>query len=220
MAFMNREAAGRMLAEALERYRGPDVVVFALPRGGVPVAAEVGRYLGAPVDLLLVRKIGMPYQPEFALGAVVDGSRPVVVRNDDVIALAGVSEATFDAIRREEVAEIERRRARYLRGRAPIDVRDKTAIIVDDGIATGATIRAGIEGLRLRGPRRIVLAVPVGPADVVDGLRSVADDVICLETPTDFHALSPYYEDFHQMSDDEVVDLLDEASPSPTRKDV
>ncbi len=142
MAFMNREAAGRMLAEALERFRGPDVVVFALPRGGVPVAAEVGRHLGAPVDLLLVRKIGMPYQPEFALGAVVDGPRPVVVRNDDVIALAGVAEATFDAIRREEVAEIERRRARYLRGRAPIDVRDKTAIIVDDGIATGATNRA------------------------------------------------------------------------------
>lgn len=207
--FKDRIAAGRMLADALDRYRGTDVVVFALPRGGVPVAAEVARRLAAPLDLLLVRKIGAPYQPECALGAVIDGSRPAIVRNEEMIGYAGVSEAAFNEICRRELAENERRRAVYLRGRAPVDVRDKTAIIIDDGIATGATVRAAIEGLRLRSPRLVIVAVPVAPADVVETLRGVADDVVCLETPWDFHAISPYYDDFHQVGDDEVVRLLD-----------
>ncbi|MFC6658116.1 phosphoribosyltransferase [Roseibium salinum] len=161
MLFDDRIDAGRQLAAKLSEYQGKDVVVLALPRGGVPVAEQVADRLGAPLDLLLVRKIGVPWQPELAMGAVIDGSKPVIVRNEDVIRIARVSEDDFEATARSELKEIERRKQRYIGGRASVDVAGRTAIVVDDGVATGATVRAAIRGLRKREPAKIVLAVPV-----------------------------------------------------------
>lgn len=211
MPFDNRSEAGSRLAEALERYRGKNVVVLALPRGGVPVAAEVAAFLDAPLDLLLVRKIGVPSQPELAMGAVIDGSSPLVVRNEDIIRHALVSDKEFDAACRAELAEIERRRRAYVGDRPPVDVEGKVAIVVDDGIATGATIRAAIRGLRRRKPSSIVLAVPVAPPDTIEALRNEADDVVCLEEPAYFQAIGLYYRDFRQLNDQDVIALMDAA---------
>lgn len=211
MPFDDRSEAGLRLAEALEHYRGKDVVVLALPRGGVPVAAEVAAFLDAPLDLLLVRKIGVPAQPELAMGAVIDGNSPLVVRNEDIIRHALVSEKEFDAACREELAEIERRRRAYVGDRPPVDVEGRVAIVVDDGIATGATIRAAIRGLRRRKPSSIVLAVPVAPPDTIEVLRNEADDVVCLEEPAYFHAIGLYYRDFRQLRDQDVIALMDAA---------
>src|SRR6516225_9412702 len=158
MVFVNRSDAGHRLAQALLSYRDRRPVVLALPRGGVPVAAEVAAALDAPLDLVLVRKIGVPAQPELAMGAVVDGGSPIVVRNDDVIQLAGVDAAEFNAIRDRELAEIERRRRLYLGSRAPAPVEGRIAIVVDDGVATGATTRAALRAIRVRRPSRLVLA--------------------------------------------------------------
>ncbi|KAB2864106.1 MAG: phosphoribosyltransferase, partial [Bauldia sp.] len=171
MPFVNRSDAGKQLAGELLQYKAGQPVILALPRGGVPVAAEIAAALGAPLDLLLVRKIGAPMQPELAMGAVVDGANPVVVRNDDVVRLLGVSDKEFQAVCDAEMAEIERRRKRYFGNRQPIDVEDRVAIIVDDGIATGATIRAGLQATRHRKPQRLVLAAPVAPPDTLDALR-------------------------------------------------
>lgn len=214
MSFADRTDAGRRLAGALEAYAGKDVVVLALPRGGVPVAAEVASRLGAPLDLLIVRKIGVPYQPELAMGAVVDGAAPVVVRNEDVIRGADVSQAEFDRVRDRELAEIERRRARYLAGRRPVEVAGKTLIVVDDGIATGATVRAAIKGLRRKKPAEIVLAVPVAPPDTVAMLENEADRVVCLEQPPFFQAIGLHYRDFRQVSDEEVMATLARFAPA------
>ncbi|TWI28272.1 phosphoribosyltransferase [Mesorhizobium tianshanense] len=211
MPFADRSEAGRRLAEALNRFRGKDVVVLALPRGGVPVAAEVAAYLKAPLDLLLVRKIGVPTQPELAMGAVIDGDDPVIVRNDNVIRLAWVSAAEFDKSCQRELAEIERRRRLYVGDRHLVDLEGRIAIIVDDGIATGATVRAAIRGLRRRKPGSIVLAVPVAPPDTIEALRKEADDVICLEEPEFFQAIGLYYRDFRQLRDQDVIALLDSA---------
>lgn len=208
MPFRNRSEAGRRLAAALEPYRKEDPVILALPRGGVPVAAEVAARLSAPLDLLLVRKIGTPGQPELAMGAVVDGAQPVVVRNEDVIRAAAVPAAEFDRVCAQEMRELERRRARYLADRQPLDLAGRVVVIVDDGIATGATARAAIGGLRRRGVRRIIVATPVAPPEVVDALRVEADDVVCLEQPRDFGAIGLYYGDFRQLSDEEVVATL------------
>lgn len=208
MAFINRSDAGRRLAQALLPYRDLRPVVLALPRGGVPVAAEVAAALHAPFDLVLVRKIGVPAQPELAMGAVVDGGSLIVVRNDDVIALAGVSEAEFAAIRDREQAEIERRRRLYLGHRAPADLEGRTAIVIDDGVATGATTRAALRAVRLRQPARLVLAVPVGATDTLAALREDADEVVCLEDHTSFGAIGYYYADFRQLSDREVQDIM------------
>lgn len=210
MPFDDRSEAGLRLAEALERYRGKNAVVLALPRGGVPVAAEVAAFLDAPLDLLLVRKIGVPSQPELAMGAVIDGNSPLVVRNEDIIRHALVSEKEFDAACRAELAEIERRRRAYVGDRPPVDVEGKVAIVVDDGIA-GATIRAAIGGLRRRKPSSIVLAVPVAPPDTIEALRNEADDVVCLEEPAYFHAIGLYYHDFRQLKDQDVVALMEAA---------
>ena len=165
MPFVNRSDAGRRLAHALMRYRAEKPVVLALPRGGVPVAAEVAAALDAPLDLLFVRKIGVPMQPELAMGAVTDGGEPLIVRNQDVIELAGVTEDEFAAVTRRELAEIERRRRIYAGDRPIVDVTGRTVIVVDDGIATGATTRAGLQAVRARSPKRLVLAVPVAPTD-------------------------------------------------------
>jgi predicted phosphoribosyltransferase len=183
-------------------------VVLALPRGGVPVAAEVAAALDAPLDLVLVRKIGVPAQPELAMGAVVDGGAPIVVRNEDVIALAGVDDAEFNAIRDRELAEIERRRRLYVGNRGSADVAGRTAIVIDDGVATGATTRAALRAIRLRSPRRLVLAVPVAPTDTIAALREEADEVVCLETHASFGAIGFYYVDFRQLSDQEVRDIV------------
>ena len=208
MPFRNRADAGRRLAKALASYKKRQPVVLALPRGGVPIAAEVCAALSAPVDLILVRKIGVPFQPELAMGAVVDGSAFVVVRNEDVIQYANIDEATFNAIRDTELSEIKQRRQRYLGTRDRVEIAGRTAIVIDDGVATGATMRVALRAVRARKPQRLVLAVPVAPASTVAELRSEADDVICLEEDDFFVAISDYYADFRQVSDQDVIDIL------------
>jgi predicted phosphoribosyltransferase len=208
MAFKNRTDAGHQLAQALASYRDQQTVVFALPRGGVVVAAEVAFALDSPLDLLLVRKIGVPQQPELAMGAVVDGGAPLVVRNEDVISAAEVSESEFKVVCNRELAEIERRRKQYLGNREPLDVTGRTAIIIDDGIATGATVRAGLRATRLRKPAKLVLAVPVAPTDTIAQLRAEADVVVCLEEHAFFGAIGFYYSDFRQVSDKKVINTL------------
>lgn len=208
MPFKNRADAGNKLAKALAGYKAEKPVILALPRGGVPVAAEVAAALDAPLDLILVRKIGVPFQPELAMGAVVDGSAPIVVRNEDVIKLAGIDESDFKAVGDSELAEIERRRRRYLGNRDRVEVDGRTVIVIDDGIATGATTRAALRATRTRNPKKLVLAVPVAPTESLAELRADADDVICLEDHEFFGAIGAYYSDFRQISDQEVIDIL------------
>ena len=210
MSFKNRSDAGRKLAARLAHYKGQPVVLLALPRGGVPVAAEVAAVLSAPIDLVLVRKIGVPMQPELAMGAIVDGEPPIVVRNEEIIRLAGVDERSFEAVRDREFAEIERRRRLYLGGRDRISVKDKIAIVIDDGIATGATTRAALRAIRSRQPQKLILAVPVGPTDTIEAMREEADEVHCLEIYADFSAIGFFYDDFRQTTDQEVIDILAE----------
>ncbi len=206
--FSNRQDAGQKLAVRLTSYKNQRPVVLALPRGGVPVAAEIAAKLDAPLDLILVRKIGVPFQPELAMGAVVDGGSPIVVRNEEVIELAGVTEDEFKAACAREQAEVERRRQCYLAGRAPIEVAGRVAIVVDDGVATGATMRAALRSVAARKPSKLVLAIPVAPTEAVIALGRDADEVVCLEPQEHFYAIGPYYDDFRQVSDDEVRRLL------------
>ncbi len=208
MPFRDRRDAGRRLAAELAGYERESPVVLALPRGGVPVAAEIATALAAPLDILLVRKIGVPFQPELAMGAVVDGEAPTIVRNEDVIALADVSEAEFTAICEAELAEIERRRRAYVGNRPPAATADHTVIVVDDGLATGATMKAALRALKARGPRRLVMAVPVAPAETLTDMADEADAIVCLETPEDFGAIGAFYDDFRQIGDGEVIALL------------
>jgi putative phosphoribosyl transferase len=216
MPFNDRSEAGQKLALALSKYKGQQPAILALPRGGVPVAAEVARALNAPLDLVLVRKIGVPFQPELAMGAVVDGDRPIVVRNEDVIRMANVDEVEFTSVCDAELAEIERRRERYLGGRERLDIAGRTAIVIDDGIATGATTRAALRAVRARNPKTLVLAVPVAPTDSLGALRQEVDDLVCLEDYEFFGAIGVYYRDFRQVSDEEVIELL---ARFPVRKD-
>jgi putative phosphoribosyl transferase len=208
----NRTEAGRLLAQAVaERLpdtRGDDAVVLALPRGGVPVAAEIARLLGAPLDLLFVRKIGLPWQRELAYAAVVDGDPPSLVLNEELAADCPQDEAWLDAEMQSELAEIARRRRAYLGGRAPLAVDGRTAILVDDGLATGTTARAALQALRARAPARLVLAVPVAPADTLERLAPDVDALVCLAAPEPFHAIGLHYRDFHQLDDAEVRALL------------
>lgn len=206
--FADRVEAGRLLARELVAKNHDRPVVLALPRGGVPVGAEIASALSAPLDIVLVRKIGLPRQPELALGAVVDGEHPEVVINEDVLQSARITEDEFERIEADEIRELERRRRNWLSDRERIPVEGRTVIVVDDGIATGATARAAIKGLRQRNPKRIVLAVPVAPPDTIADLREEADEVICLQTPRHFGAIGFFYHDFTQTSDDEVVALL------------
>ncbi|MGP0092414.1 MAG: phosphoribosyltransferase [Xanthobacteraceae bacterium] len=213
MSFRNRSDAGRKLADALARYQHQPCIVLALPRGGVPVAAEVAGHLNAPLDLILVRKIGVPSQPELAMGAVVDGDPPLVVRNEDVIQATQTSEQEFDAICQRELREIERRRELYLGKRVPADISGRVAIVVDDGIATGATVRAALRAVRRRHPKKLVLAVPVASSQALDELRGETDDVVCLEAHDAFPAIGLFYADFRQVGDRDVVRLLDQLAP-------
>ncbi len=208
MSFRNRSDAGSQLAAALQHYRKQQPVVLALPRGGVPVAAEVSAALGAPLDLIIVRKIGVPMQPELAMGAIAEGAPPIIVRNEDVISLVGITNAEFKVVCDHERMEIERRRSRYLGGRAPIAVDGRTAILIDDGIATGATVRAAMLAVRARKPKKLVLAVPVAPPSTIEALRDDVDEIVCLEAPVRFDAIGAFYRDFGQVDDQEVVEIL------------
>jgi putative phosphoribosyl transferase len=208
MSFENRVDAGRKLAKALSDYKRQQPVILALPRGGVLVAAEIAAAFNAPLDLVLVRKIGVPFQPELAMGAVVDGGTPIIVRNDDVIETAQIDEATFEAVCQKELAEIERRRQRYLGDRERAEISAHIAIVVDDGIATGATTRAALRATRLRNPSKLVLAVPVAPTQSLADLRKEVDDIVCLEDHRIFGAIGAYYADVTQVSDETVVEVL------------
>ena len=215
MLFSDRSEAGRRLAEKLKGLRGQDVVVVGLPRGGVPVAAEVAKALEADLDVIVVRKLGVPYQPELAFGAV--GEDGAAVLNRDVVRLAGVTEQQIAEIAtrgRAEVAQC----ARLFRGRqARLPLAGRTVVIVDDGIATGATARAACQVARAHGAERVVLAVPVAPLDTEVRLRTDADEVVCLHTPPDFFAVGQFYRDFPQVPDDAVVALLRDGPPAAAR---
>lgn len=209
--FKNREEAGQRLAVALETYRDESPVILALPRGGVPVGYEIARALGAPLDIVLVRKIGAPMSPELAAGAVVDmgeGVAPELVLNEDVMRLYNVNERYIEDRKRQQLQETARRRALYNQDRAVPALENKTVIVVDDGIATGATMRAALQAVRRKNPAKLVLAVPVAPADTLATIESLVDEIVCLETPTPFYAVGQAYALFNQTSDEDVVALL------------
>jgi predicted phosphoribosyltransferase len=210
--FEDRQEAGEALAKVLFDLldRDGSIAVLALPRGGVPVAAEIARRLQAPLDVFIVRKLGAPGQEELAMGAIASGG--VRVMNQDVVRALGVTEREIDAVAGREQREIERRETRYRGGRAPLDVAGKTIILVDDGVATGATMRAAVAALRKQNPAQIVVAVPHAAEDSYQQLRREADDVICLETPEPYVAVGCWYRRFPQTTDEEVQRLLGEAS--------
>ncbi|MGY1682602.1 phosphoribosyltransferase family protein [Geodermatophilus sp. SYSU D01176] len=213
MPFQDRRDAGRQLGRRMAPSAGRDVVVLGLPRGGVPVAAEVARAMGAPLDVILVRKLGLPRRPELAMGAV--GEDGVVVVNDDVVQVAGVDQATFTDVQRREREELDRR-ARQLRGdRARLPLEGRTAVVVDDGVATGATARAACAVARAHGAERVVLAVPVGSPHALREIAPVVDEVVCLESPQRFAAVGQAYEDFRPTEDEEVLELLRRPAPAP-----
>lgn len=204
--FADRVEAGRALARALAFLAGDKVVVLGLPRGGVPVAAEVASALHAPLDVIVVRKLGVPYQPELGMGAIGEGGVRVV--NPDIVRMAHVTEAQLDAVERRERAELERRVERFRAGRPAVPIAGRVAVIVDDGIATGSTAKAACEVARAHGAERVVLAVPVAPEDWTLRLADVADEYVCLDMPAYFAAVGQFYADFSPTTDDEVVACL------------
>ena len=205
--FRDRVKAGQYLAERLLQYAdAPDVVVLGLPRGGVVVASEVARKLGLPLDIFLVRKLGVPGYEELAMGAIASGG--VRVMNEDVLRQISVSESTIEAVTRREEQELLRREEAYRGDRPRLDVKDLTVILVDDGLATGATMRAAVKALRRQGPKRLVVAVPTAAPDTCDEFRTEVDEILCAMTPTPFHAVGAWYEDFSQTTDEEVQQLL------------
>jgi putative phosphoribosyl transferase len=212
--------AGRRLAVRLRHLRGENVVVLGLPRGGVPVAAEVARVLGAPLDVIVVRKLGVPFQPELAMGAVGEGGALIV--NHRVVRQAHVSEAEFGEAERRERAEVERRALRFRGDRPRLALEGRTVVVVDDGIATGSTARAACRVARAQGAARVVLAEPVCPPDTARALREEVDELVCLETPRWFIAVGQCYSDFRPTSDGEVAALLQQAGrrlPAATGND-
>lgn len=212
-AFRDRSEAGQLLAERLIAYAGrPDILVLALPRGGVPVAYEVARALGAPLDVFVVRKLGIPGHEELAMGAIASGG--VRVLNDDVVQALHIPERVIEAVAARELRELERRERAYHGDRPAPDVRNRTVILVDDGLATGSTMRAAVAALRRLGPARIVVAVPTAAPSTCEEFRREADECICQITPEPFHAVGLWYQDFSQTTDDEVRDLLDRPTTS------
>jgi putative phosphoribosyl transferase len=209
--FRDRTEAGRRLAAALGHYAGrSDVLVLALPRGGVPVAYEVAKALGAPLDVFVVRKLGVPGQPEFAMGAIATGG--VRVLNRDVVTGLGIPPQMIDAVAERELVELERRERAYRGARPAPDVTGRIVILVDDGLATGATMRAAAAALKSQRPARVVVAVPTASREACDEFRAEVDEVVCAETPPHFVAVGRWYEDFRETSDDEVRDLLQRAA--------
>lgn len=203
--FKERMEAGRQLASALQPYRGLPCTVFALVRGGVPVATEIAKMLGLPLRLLLVRKIGLPLNPEVAMGAVVGGEHPIAVRNEEVIRSFRVSDQVFESCCNREIEEIRRRERVYALGAADEDLTRQIAIIVDDGLATGATAKVAIKALKARRAYKVVVAVPVGAPEAIAQVKREADDVVCLEMPDHFTALSLHYQQFPQLTDQDVL---------------
>ncbi len=206
MHFRDRVEAGERLAQALMPWRGESVVVLGLPRGGVPVAAEIAHALGAPLDVLVVRKLGLPAQPELAMGAIGEGG--VRVLNQTVVRTTGVSEADLARVEAVERAELARQAGRFRDDRPPVALAGRTALIVDDGIATGATALVACQVARALGATRVVMAAPVAAPSSVRDVRAVADDVVCLETPTEFTAVGQWYDDFRPTTDDDVIRCL------------
>lgn len=212
--FADRTEAGKMLGEALSDYAGKtDVVVLGLPRGGVPVAYEVAKALAAPLDLWLVRKLGVPGQEELAMGAMA--GKDTRVLNQEIINLLNIDQASLNATIVKEQAELERRNRLYRQGMPPPDIQGKTIILVDDGLATGATMRASIVSLRHAGAARIIVAVPVAAASASEKIRKEADEVVCLYMPEPFYGVGQWYDDFSQTTDEEVLALLDRANTEP-----
>jgi predicted phosphoribosyltransferase len=206
-AFTDRREAGRELAGCLEAYRGrSDVVVLALPRGGVPVAFEVAEALDVPLDIFVVRKLGMPGQPEFAIGAIASGG--VRVLSEDAIRWHRVSRTQIAAVAREELAELQRREQEYRQGRTLIDLHRRTVILVDDGLATGSSMRAAVQAVRAHDPARVIVAVPIGASSTCEALAAIADETVCARTPEPFSAVGLWYRDFSQTTDEEVRRLL------------
>jgi putative phosphoribosyl transferase len=215
--FRDRAEAGRLLAETLREYaNGDDVVVLALPRGGVPVGFEVAKALNAPLDVFVVRKLGLPGQEELAMGAIASGGARVL--NRDVVRALGIPDEVIEQVTQEEQRELERREREYRDGRPPIDVRGRTVILVDDGLATGSSMRVAVLVLKQKEPAQIVVAVPVAPRETCRELESVADRVVCAVTPEPFWGVGQWYADFSQTSDEEVRDLLRRAASFPAHK--
>jgi len=209
--FRDRRHAGRQLAAKLEQYANqPNVVVLALPRGGVPVSYEVARALHAPLDVFLVRKLGVPWQPELAMGAIASGGAQVL--NTDIVRALELPGYVIEQTAAQERQELERREQAYRQGRPEPDVRGKTVILVDDGLATGASMRAAVLALRQLGPARIVVAVPTAAQETCDAFRDIADEIVCAQTPEPFLAVGAWYDDFTQTTDDEVRELLNDAA--------
>lgn len=211
MTFRNRSDAGKQLAEALKQYKGQDIVVFGLPRGGVVTAAEIAKALNAPLDLLLAHKIGHPLQPEYAIAALSENGYLVGSPRE----IQSIDKRWFEAEKMRQMEEFKRKREMYLKGRKEIPVKDKIAIIVDDGIATGLTMQSGILDLKHRNPKKIIVAVPVAPKGTANLLKQQADEFVGLIVPDDYHfqgAVGAYYDDFSQTEDDEVIDILEHQS--------
>jgi putative phosphoribosyl transferase len=207
-SFPDRADAGRKLAALLQHLKDKDPVVLALPRGGVAIGREVASALGAPLDIVLVRKIGVPWQPELALGAVSDGAEPQIFIDERMAAELAIPEEFVREETARQLAELERRRWTYCADRPPVEVAGRTAIIVDDGIATGATMRVALRAVRRRNPSHLVLAAPVAAPETLTALKDEADETVCVLTPAGLGAIGYYYDDFHQMSDAEVTRLL------------
>jgi putative phosphoribosyl transferase len=216
--FANRHEAGRALGAALLNFRRrPDVVVLGLPRGGVPVAFEVAEILDTPMDVFVVRKLGLPWQPELAIGAIASGG--VRVLSDDVIGWLGVSEDAIAAVTEQERAELERREREYRRGRPPASLDGCVVILVDDGLATGASMRAAVQAVRAQTAKRIIVAAPVGAPETCRQLAEVADEVVCARTPAPFAAVGQWYTDFSQTTDEEVRSLMELHAARASRKE-
>jgi putative phosphoribosyl transferase len=219
MLFADRQDAGRLLAEKLAGYaKRDDVVVLGIPRGGVPVAFEVAARLSAPLDVFLLRKLGVPGHEELAFGAIASGG--VRVLDQETIEALGIAEQDIEQVTTDELKELERREKAYRGGRPMLDVKRKTVILVDDGIATGSSMRAGIRALRQLQPKRIVVAVPAAPAGTCSQLSKEVDELVCVATPPLFHAIGQFYEDFTQVSDQEVLALLSRPDRAVTAKAV
>ena len=216
MIFRNRQDAGQRLAARLKNYAGrSDVLVLALPRGGVPVAFEVAQQLKAPLDVFLVRKLGVPGHEELAMGAIASGGTRVI--NEDVVRYLQIPGEVIDAVAADEQRELERREREYRDGKPAPQVKDRVVILIDDGLATGSTMRAAAAALRKQNPSRIVVAVPVAPAETCEEFRKEVDEVVCAATPEPFQGVGLWYDNFSQTSDEEVRQLLNRANPERRR---
>lgn len=210
MIFKNRKQAGEQLARRLVKYKGKKTVVLAIPRGGVVVGAEVARVLGCPLDVIVTRKIGAPGNPEFAIGAI--GPYDQIFLNQEIIARYNIPKEYLNAEIGRQGLEMERRERAYRESRQPLGLKGKTVILVDDGIATGANVRVAVKSVKCQRPKKLILAVPVGPKETIEELKEEVDELVCLSTPSDFYAVGQFYQEFGQTSDEEVIEILRKSS--------